>query len=51
MKKIVFLLFFVMFLLPFDANALCTSQEKAKLKKMVSNINTSYDYEISCWLR
>lgn len=41
-----FLLFMFILLIPYNANALCSSQEKARLKKLVSNINVSYDYKI-----
>lgn len=41
-----FLLFMFILLIPYNANALCSSQEKARLKKLVSNINISYDYKI-----
>lgn len=43
-KYILILLFLC--LIPNKIEASCTSLEKARLKKMVSNINISYDYEI-----
>ena len=47
MKTLKYLLLFVfMVLIPYNADALCSSQEKARLKKLVSNINVSYEYEI-----
>ena len=47
MKKISFLLItlFLCFI-PNNIKAYCTSSDKAKLKKIVSNVNISYDYEI-----
>lgn len=47
MKKISFL-FVTLFLcfIPNNIKAYCTSSDKAKLKKIVSNVNISYDYEI-----
>lgn len=43
-KYILILLFLC--LIPNKIEASCTSLEKARLKKIVSNINISYDYEI-----
>lgn len=47
MRKLKFLLIiFALCLIPNKARAYCTSSEKARLKKIVSNINITYDYEI-----
>lgn len=47
MKKIFYFLILVMlFILPNDVKASCTIQEKARLKKIVSNVNISYYYQI-----
>lgn len=48
MKKLkYFALFVLLIVIPFNTKAACSSQEKARLKKIVSNINISYDYEIT----
>ncbi len=36
----------VLFLIPNSVNASCSSAEKARLKKIISNINVSYDYQM-----
>lgn len=43
-KRILILL--ILCLLPIKVHASCTSEERARLKKMVSNINVSYDYQM-----
>lgn len=45
-KKFKYLLVLLLCLLPISAKALCTSSDKARLKKIISNINISYDYEM-----
>lgn len=47
MKKILkYLLILLVFLIPNTIKASCSSSEKARLKRIISNINISYDYEI-----
>ena len=48
MKKVKCLfLFLMLFLLPFNAEAIyCDSDDKVRLKNIISNINISYDYQI-----
>lgn len=45
-KKFKYLLVLLLCLLPISTKALCTSSDKARLKKIISNINISYDYEM-----
>lgn len=45
-KKVYFLIVLFLFIFPNNVEASCTSLEKARLKKMVSNVNISYDYEM-----
>lgn len=44
--KFKYLLVLLLCLLPASTKALCTSSDKARLKKIMSNINISYDYEM-----
>ena len=45
-KKIKYLLILLLIMLPNSAKAICSSSDRARLKKIISNINISYDYEI-----
>lgn len=39
-----FIVMLLICLMPISVNAACTSSEKARLKKIISNVNISYDY-------
>lgn len=45
-RKLKFLLILLLCLFPVNIKAACTTSDKARLKKIVANINTSYDYEM-----
>lgn len=45
-RKLKYLLILLLCLFPINIDALCTTSDKARLKKIISNINTSYDYEM-----
>lgn len=47
MKRFKYIIILILlFLLPNNVNASCSSSEKARLKKIMSNINVSYDYQM-----
>jgi len=46
-KKFLYVLVFATLLIPTSIKASCTTSEKARLKNLVSNVNISYDYEIT----
>lgn len=43
-KAKIFIVMLLICLMPISVNAACTSSEKARLKKIISNVNISYDY-------
>ncbi len=45
-KRFKYLLILLLCLLPNTIKASCSSSDKAKLKKIISNINVSYDYQM-----